>query len=255
MLRRFASCPHQFGLSLEEPRDEEVGSLTTLGSVFHYTIDVYETTDHNLGAAKATFEHYWRYPEQLGLRVDFWHQRTSWSSLFDRGITMLERYDEAGTWRKGRLIGTEIGFSVPLGNHTLTGHIDQLWDHPGTKTLEVVDLKTGANVEDKLRWNVQFTAYCYGTERPEFWANGRADRYTKYRDYVRVGRLYHLRSGRVHDAGPREEIDYRRLLRAVDAMDEAVTLGVFPLNISGPTCGYCPYTDRCGMDVEDPRRV
>lgn len=78
---------------------------------------------------------------------------------------MLTRYHELAPW-EGDVIGTELTFEVPLGDHVLTGTIDKLVSHPGQRLLTVLDYKTGSYVPEKLKYNLQFTAYCMEPDTP-----------------------------------------------------------------------------------------
>lgn len=261
LLKSFSQCPRQYyyGTVLDLGK-QQVGSLTILGSIVHYALDVYESYGYDLDLALRTFDQYWENPESLidpnteqGYRIDFWHTRTTKSGLHKKGRSMLRSYHELQPWRLGRLIGTEIPFEVPLGDHTLTGSIDKLWALHGQKTLEVVDFKTGAYVPKKLKFNVQFTAYCYATTRPEFWEqfDAGSDLYKVYKSFTRKGLWYHARHGKVFNAGARTEDDYRRLLLQADEMERAITLGVFPLDYSGENCGWCPFAEEvCGSEIQ-----
>lgn len=232
-----------------------IGANTTLGSVFHYSMDVYETYNHDLDLAKKTFNYYWDHPGEIDLRIDFYYPRTSHESLRKRGIQMLDRYHELMPWKQGTLIGTEIRFEVPLGDHVLRGVIDKLFARPGKHKLEVVDFKTGVQVPKKLRYNQQFTSYCYATERPEFWEELPAE-HADFEGWSREGWWYAARDGKMHNAGTRTTLDYQRLVLAVDAMELAVEEEVYPLSISGEMCGWCPYVDEvCGSEVADPLEI
>lgn len=230
---------------------DTAGSLTVLGSVWHYAVDVYETYDFDLNLAKRTFIHYWNNPGQLGLTVDFWHRRTTFMGLQQRGLDMLERYHELRPWQTGVRIGSEINFTVPIGEHELTGTIDKLYVRPGQRKLTVLDFKTGSHVPEALKFNLQFTAYCYATTVPEFWEQvpGFEDAYEKYRHHAREGWWYHARNSKMFSAGYRAQRDYNRLEWAIIQMDKAIKNDVFPLTVSGTTCGYCPHIEICGTEV------
>ena len=164
-LKQFGNCARSYYYShILGLGQSQSGSLTVLGTVWHYAVDVYENYDHDLDLAKRTFVHYWENPDQLGERIDFWHRGTTHKGLRKRGLAMLDSYHELAPWRKGKLLGTEIRFEVPIGDHILQGTIDKLWYRPGQKKIEVIDFKTGSVVPEKLRYNIQFTAYCYATE-------------------------------------------------------------------------------------------
>lgn len=253
-LKAFANCARQYyyghvlglGTGL-------VGSLTVFGSVWHFAVDVYENYGNDIDLAKRTFRKYWTNPGLLDLKIDFWHRGSNFQTLTKRGLDMLDRYHELEPWRGGRLIGTEVGFEVPIGDHTLAGTIDKIWVRPQAKTIEVIDFKTGSYVPEKLRFNIQFTAYCYASTQEEFWAQipGYEDGHVKFYNYRRQGWWYHARNNKMFNAGFREETDYRRLLLTINEMDRAIELGVFPLDYSGESCGYCPFADGvCGSEIK-----
>lgn len=254
-LKQFGECAKQYELSqVLELAPEQVGSLTVLGTVWHYAVDVYEAYGHDVDLAKRTFTYYWENPKELGEKIDFWHTRTTHQGLLERGLKMLDMYHELAPWTSGKRIGSEIHFVVPIGEHELEGTIDKLWWRPGQKRLEVLDFKTGAYVPDKLRFNIQFSAYCYATTRPEFWqfVPGYEDGYERFKKAKRGGYWYHARNGKMHSAGERVLEDYKRLYLAILEMDQAVSLGVFPLTITGESCFYCPFSDgTCGGEIEE----
>lgn len=258
-LKQFGVCARQYYYSqILELGGDQSGSLTVLGSVFHYAVDVYENYGYDIELAKKTFIWYWDHPELLGLKIDFWHTRTTKQGLRKRALMMLERYHELKPWAEGKLIGTEITFTVPIGDHELTGTIDKLWYRPGQKKVEVIDFKTGAYVPKKLRYNIQFTAYCYATERPEFWEQlpneEYVDGYERFKNFKRQGWWYHARNNKMFNAGLRGAADYQRLRLAIEEMNNAVEANVFPLDYSGENCGWCAYADEiCGSEVDDPR--
>lgn len=254
-LKAFGDCAMQYRYSFVLGLGgESVGSLTVLGSVWHYAVDVYETYGHDLKLAKKTFVHYWNNPGLLGLKVDFWHRRTTFMGLQKRGLDMLDRYHELSPWKTGDRVGSEINFTVPIGDHELTGTIDKVYARPGQKKLSVVDFKTGSHVPEALKFNLQFTAYCYATTRPEFWEQvpGFEDGYERYAYYSRDGWWYHARNNKMFNAGYRSDADYKRLEWAIVQMAAAIDNDVYPLTISGTTCGYCPHIDICGTEVDEP---
>ena len=256
-LKSFGDCAKQYfyeQILLLPP--ENVGSLTALGTVWHFAIQVYEEYK-DLDLAIRTFNYYWDNKEamaSLNTRIDYYHTRTTHESLRKRGIEMLVRFHELQPWKSGQLVGTEIHFVVPLGDHELEGTIDKVWARPQKRTLEIVDFKTGAKVPEKLRYNLQFTAYAYATMRPEFWTQvpGFEDGYDRFAKYKRQGWWFHARNSKKFNAGFRDEHDYRRLLLAVNEMDKCIETESYPLTIEGSACAWCPYEDKCGSEVDNP---
>lgn len=255
VIRQFGGCPRQYYYSEILGLGEEAsGSLAVFGTVFHYSLDVYETYGRDLDLAQRTFEHFWTHPGELGEHIDFWHKGSTFLTLLKRGQDMLEKFAELEPWR-GQLVGTEVHFEVPLGDHTLAGTIDKLWVRPGSKRLDIVDFKTGAFVPEKLRYHLQFTAYCYATLRPEFWEAlpGFEDGLARFARFDRDGWWYQARNNKMWAAGVREVVDYKRLYLAVETMDQTIKAGVFPLDANGENCGYCPFVETvCGSEMPNP---
>lgn len=254
-LKQFGQCAKQFELSrVLDLGEEQVGSLTVLGTVWHYAVDVYEAYGYDLDLAKRTFVYYWENPDELGEHIDYWHRRTTHQGLQKRGLDMLDQYHDLAPWTTGKRVGSEIHFVVPIGDHELEGTIDKLWYRPGQKRLESVDFKTGAYVPEKLRYNLQFTAYCYATTRPEFWqfVPGFEDGHERFAKAKRGGYWFHARNSKMWNAGDRGLLDYKRLYLAIQEMENALKNSVFPLTISGETCYFCPFVEGvCAGNVEE----
>lgn len=254
-LKVFGDCAQQYQYKyLLELEGDQYSAHTTLGSVFHYAIEVYEQYDNDIDLAVKTFRYYWNHVDELDLRIDYYPPRTNHQGLEDHGAQMLERYHALSPWKGGILLGTEIYFEVPLGHHTLRGIIDKLFLRRQAKEIQVIDFKTGTRVPQKLRHNLQFTSYMYATTRPEFWLQvpGWEDFWEKSIDYKRVGQWYHARNNKMFNAGYRNDLDYRRLRHAVDQMERAIEAEVFPLTIEGAVCGWCPWVEICGTEVASP---
>ena len=245
-LKLFGDCAMQYKLAKVERRGEQrVGSLTVLGTVFHYAAEVYDLYQ-DLELAKASFDKYWSVPEMLGETIDFWHRRTTYDTLRKRGLSMLESYAQLAGYKE--LVEAEAHFIVPIGDHELEGTIDRLYVRPGQQKVEIVDLKTAASVPEKLGYNIQFTAYCYATTQKEFWEQiERPEMFDQVKDWNRGGQWYHARTGKIWNAGNRDQQAYNRLRMAVEQMAAAVEADVYPLTISGEACGYCPFVEGiCG---------
>jgi hypothetical protein len=254
-IKVFGDCANQFKYQyvLELP-GQQYGALTVLGTVFHYAAEVYELYDNDIDLAVQTFRYYWNHSDELGQKIDWYPPRTSHQTLEDRGVEMLERYHDLSPWKGGELVGTEIRFEVPLGSHQIRGVVDKLFYRPQKRELEIIDFKTGARVPKRLRYNLQFTCYLYATTRPEFWEQvpGWEDFWPQAMTLKRQGQWFHARDAKVFNVGYRDDSDYRRLLLAVDQMEAAIEAGIYPLTIEGEVCGWCPWLEDCGTEVESP---
>lgn len=111
---------------------------------------------------------------------------------------------------------------------------------------------------DDLRLDVQFTAYYYASMQPEFWIGydeeypgmeGGLDLYYEFLDSPRKVIWYHLMDNKELNAGPRDEDDFGRLYRCIDAISKAVEKDIYVPNISGSSCIWCDYTDICPVQI------
>lgn len=104
------------------------------------------------------------------------------------------------------------------------------------------------------------TIYDYASRQPEFWMGFEDDpRYPPlpngeklFEQYARLERKviwYHLWSNKEINAGDRDDSDMMRLYRALTEVQKAVDNEIYVPNISGDSCTYCDYTDRCGIVV------
>jgi hypothetical protein len=265
-LSSYARCPQQKKLSNLQrdgllPKAPEQLSATAFGSVIHSAVHIMERryalkdTDP-LGHARTHFEYYWNQEniEAICPRVTIWLPRETWSGMLARGLATLDLYWEHLQQDKGRVLGLEVSFNVPIvidgTEHTLHGTIDRLaLRRTGRAFLSVEDFKSGRDYYG-LRFNQQFSVYSYASLQPEFWAaweDGEA-LYERFRDLPRRGTWISLRDGvKRSDAGWRGPQDYARLEVALREYVRAVKADIYPLNLSGSVCTYCPYREGlCG---------
>lgn len=286
----WARCPAQFGYR-RAGLPSKTNSAAAFGSVMHHAIlQVLEREmalgtpfDRALRMSLDTFAHYWA-PNNIAeicepVPKDGWLPGHSYSGLRGQGLETIRRYADLIRFDESSLLGTEYSFNVPivgtwdenLGEpHRLVGSIDRLaFAHfRRAEVVRVDDLKTGKDYVG-LRWNLQFTAYCYATTRREFWVGDRgedgfgAERgeelYQRFHGKGRRGTWISLKGLKFQDAGWRGPTDYHRFALAVEQMQAAITADIFPLAISGSVCQFCDYRSICGgtglaeKDHGDPR--
>lgn len=270
-------------------------SATGFGTVIHYVLQNMEKW-HNEGREDAleqalkTFRFYW-HPDNMGLldvRIDTWIKRQTWGGLQERGLALIEAYWEMQRAADTQLLACEYKFAVPIKvngrTHTLQGTIDRLEIAKAARVpvLQVSDYKTGRR-PTYLRYNQQFSAYCFATSQPEFWrgwTEGGVDDPAAFDDETlgalersfaswgynvhagqnaadpKAGEIYPLASRRGRwidlqavkftDAGWRNERDYARLHIAIDSYVRACESEVYPMDLSGETCTWCAFRQVCG---------
>lgn len=204
------------------------------------------------------FREMWDDLAAFDLDYDYLIPRNDHRTYADLGHKILRDWWQLIQWESDVVLGREYTFSVPLGGHTLTGTIDKLvlrTAKGGPPSVVVSDYKTGskAPTRDYLAHDIQFSAYCYATTQPEFWAgipNG-AQLYSDLIDAPREGEWVHLRSPKRIPAGPRLDYHYNRLRYACDQIEQSIALGIFVPDLSGATCEFCEFRKVCGL----PSRV
>lgn len=290
-LSAWTRCPAEFGYRLAGLPDKS-NSAAAYGSVMHYALATYERErvkniragmglkDAVLEAyrkAIETFVYYW-HPAHIEaicppVPPDGWLPRQNFSELRQRGLDSIKSYVDLMRYDEHEVLASEYEFLVDIAGttdlltgkpHQLAGSIDRLAARFYSRklTLCIDDFKTGKEYRF-LRHNLQFTAYCYATTRPEFWDGfeERADKLReRFEDAARRGTWINMRTFKLQDAGFRAAKDYERLKLAVSQIAMSIQNDIFPLSISGEACTYCSYRDICGSigladeDDGDPRK-
>lgn len=188
-----------------------------------------------------------------------WPNRTSPTSYRDKGLEQITKFLDYFHAVEYRVLGTEIPFCVPFGEHELVGFIDCLAVMEEARLLKILDWKTGWRPNaDNLGLDIQFTSYYYGVRQPQFWiGTGEEDDpfaggfengeelYEEYKDYAIEGVWFDATKGKEYNVGPRGTADIVRLYRCVEAIEKAYETEVFVPDISGNTCKFCSYTEQC----------
>ncbi len=106
-----------------------------------------------------------------------------------------------------------------------------------------------------LRQNLQFSAYCYASTKPEFWHGWRGEDgfgpgrggqlFHRFEGKARRGTWINMKTIKFQDAGWRGPDDYRRFALAVEQIVASIKADIYPLSLSGETCQYCEFRDIC----------
>lgn len=242
-------------------------SRTAYGSVLHHAANVIETLLINgddpakaLATGLATFRHYWD-PEHIAelpgvTPVDIWQAQDTWSGMLRKGLAVLEIFFQRRVSDRGRVLALELPFNVPYeldGEiHTLHGTLDKLVlrKSGNVSYIGVEDFKSGKDYE-KLRWNIQFTIYCFASTKREFWEpwGDQADElFHRFSLLARRGTWLSLKNGyKRSDAGWRGPLDYQRMDLGLRQYVRAVKADIYPLALNGAVCEYCPFREgACG---------
>ena len=267
-LKSYTRCGELHRRQLNGERGQQL-SRTAYGSVIHHALHTLERT-RDLQLALNTFEHYW-HPlniETICQPVDIWIARDSYGSMLRQGLETIRRYWDLKQYDDEEVLALEIPFAVPLVGtsdeetgepHVLLGTIDRLAlrQYKRQWHLCIDDWKSGKKAT-YLQHNIQFTAYSYATTHPLFWTGWdvyMTEGFGEDRGIELYQRLHNMPrhgwwievagSPKWNDAGLRTSRDYQRLFHAVDHYVRARQHNIFPLNIDGSVCQFCPFRDDC----------
>jgi len=240
-------------------------SMTAYGSVLHHGVHVleklrFERRKDALAKAHSSFEFYWD-PVNIAAicpPVTIWAARQTYAGLLRKGHQTLDLYAKHLEGDRSKLLALEIEFNLPFEldgeQHILHGTMDRLAlrkDPSGVTYVEVADYKSGQDYK-YLRWNAQFTLYCWSTTQHKFWADAWGEQqgeelYQRFALLGRRGTWVSLRNGvDRQDAGWRGPKDYDRLWVAIREYIKAVKADIYPLSLTGTTCEWCQWREICG---------
>lgn len=229
------------------------------GTAIHHAAELYNQTG-DITKAQALFAKEWAKADP-----DYWPKQTDYAGLRRRGKDILEALENHYRAQDRRVIGTEIPFLVPFGEHELHGYVDLVETQrsgTGHEVIKIVDYKTNSSnpTRYELALDVQFTVYHYAVSRKEFWCgmpgnpefpgveNGEWLWATVAQDVPKRCIWFSLWTGKQLDAGPRTLVDYGRLYRVCDEILKANEHQVYVPKV-GSACTYCDYTEQCVMDI------
>lgn len=276
-LGSFSRCPRAYAYERLEGKPGRLLSATAFGSVLHVVLHAFERSmadgTKTFGEARQfaydTFEHYW-HPSNIELVaggvVDEWIKGQTYASLRQRGHAVLDAYFAQWLDDDVRLLSLEHPFEVPLDGteHTISGYVDKLSERKKSRNwvLEVLDYKSGKR-QFHLRQNLQLTTYAYASTKRQFWEPFAALGYDVdqlwegYASWPRHTVWFDMEGTETKpvDGGYRGSKDYARLVFAANETARSIAAGIFPLNVSGDTCTWCPHRSYCpdgtGTATED----
>ena len=135
----------------------------SFGTCIHEALEMYNN-GVDIEECVERFKLTWEHPELLDAMPDIWPDRgKGFAALRKQGIEMLRTYHKINAFEDREVLGTEIAFEVPFGDHTLRGYVDLLEikrSAKGKPVLRIVDYKTNARQPTKveLALDLQFCA-------------------------------------------------------------------------------------------------
>lgn len=258
-IKLFTECALRYRFQ-EEGAEREQSSAMSFGTVIHEAVLAMEVA-YNAQAGIDKFNSMWDHLDtsfdQFGRNLDYDYllPRNSHVGYRELGHKILRDWWMLIQWESDVVLAREHPFEVDIGNgRTLQGTADKVALRPlkeGGFSVLVSDYKTGAKTptRDYLAHDIQFSAYCLASTKPEFWTgiqNG-ASLFKEMADAPREGEWVHLRTTKRIPAGYRTQMHYNRLLYAIDQIEQSIALGIFVPDISGETCCYCEFRQVCGL--------
>lgn len=261
-LKTWMSCPLQAYFKYEEHLPSLQNAAASWGSILHNALEYYNTSQNFDGARKLFLDQWW-HPEDIGLEPAYWPPNTSHAQYLKLGIAILEDFHKRQRWQGRTVIGAEIPFKVPFGDHHLTGYIDLLEVRKsgrGKPLLRILDYKSAGRQPTRieLAMDIQFTVYDYAVTCPEFWMGDGSIDYVglpdgenlmeEFGSLAHRGIWYHLRTQKEIDVGPRTDVDYMRLYRVCAEVAKATEAQIHVPKIGEP-CNLCDYAEACTLDI------
>lgn len=257
-MKAWSNCPLAAHYSYDEGLPRKTNAKAIFGTHMHAACEHYNLTG-DLDGAKKMFTKAWGLADP-----DRWPKGTNYASLKAKGLEILEALAVHYKAQDRRVIGTEIPFLVPFGDHELHGYIDLLETQrsgTGRELLKLTDYKTNTRLPTKveLALDIQFTAYAYAISQKEFWTgmpgepefNGVPNGEWLWSTLQGIPTRciwFSLWNGRQLDAGPRTEVDFGRLYRVAAEIQRAHEHKVYVPKI-GEACTWCDFTEQCSMEI------
>lgn len=265
-IKTWMDCPLQAKFKyIDKLADDRVHAAAVFGSCMHLALEKFNNAEVDIKGAKKLFADAWTNPEKYNFQVpNMWAPRTSFGGYMKNGKDALDAYAERVSWRGRLVVATEHPFLVTLGSYELTGYVDHIEvtkDRKGREVLMLQDHKTGRTPPmNALAANIQMTVYDYASRQPEFWLGNGPDYppmelgdwyYTMTKDLPRLNIWHSVMYGKEFNCGERDEADFERLHRVLEQIERAQQLDVYVPDISGDSCGFCPYTAPCRLPIHD----
>jgi hypothetical protein len=242
----------------------------SFGTIMHLAIQHYYDTRGDANGTMRIFKTMWADPAKAGVEPDYWPKHTTFNTLMAKGIEVIRALDERMKWNNVSVIGTEVPFLVPFGEHELTGFVDLITverSGTGREILAITDHKTAGRKPpvSELALDVQFTAYIFASFQRAFWVGGDDPAFpglpngewlweTVGRNIERRAIWHHLYTGQLLDAGPRTTADFQRLYRVAHEIERATQAGIAVPTI-GESCELEIPVAIAGLeDPSDPTR-
>lgn len=252
-IKLFTECALRYRFQ-EQGADREQSSAMSFGTAIHDAVMQMELAyDVKVGVDR--FEQIWSDLPAFDLDYDYLIPRNDHAGYHDKGLTILRDWWSLIQWESDIVLAREHPFEVGIGDgNTLSGTADKVALRPqkdGSYNVLISDYKTGskAPTREYLAHDIQFSAYCYASTKPEFWdtiPNG-PEIYQQMINAPREGEWVQLRQTKRIPAGLREQYHYNRLSYACDQIEQSIALGIFVPDLTGAKCEFCEYRKVCGL--------
>lgn len=118
-MRSYMNCPLQAKFKHIERRPSLQHAKASFGTCIHDALEMYNNGTP-VDECVERFKYTWENPEVLDVVPDIWPERgAGFGALRNKGIEMLRTYDRINGFESRQVIGTEIEFIVPFGDHEL----------------------------------------------------------------------------------------------------------------------------------------
>lgn len=254
-LSTWMTCPLQAKFRYIDKLPGVQNSAATYGSCIHHALSIYNHTG-DIDDAIKIFLDVWRNPAKIDAAPTEWSKGYAYTTMKAKGCAVLRAYHDKIKWERREVLATEHEFEVPFGEFTMHGFVDLVElkkNGQGQEEVRITDYKTSKKqpYASRLALDIQFTAYTYAAEQPEFWQGNLSEYWERVKDLPVRAFWYHLNGPKEMIVPARKDADYMRLYRACVEMQKAYDREVYVPNISGDSCVFCPYQEPCGLPIPE----
>jgi hypothetical protein len=253
------ACPLAAHYKYDLALPTRLNAKAEFGKCIHHALQVYNDTD-DFDKARSAFLIGW-----AGADPDYWPRGMNFTTLRSQGLEILTHVKESLRFTHRTVLGTEVEFLIPFGEHELYGFVDLLElqrSGTGRELLRIVDYKTNSRLPTRtaLALDPQFTTYAAAVSRQEFWTGIPGNNQFPGLPngewlWATVGSIatkrciwYALSAQKELDAGPRTTKDFERLYRVCCEIDQSIKAGVH-VPMIGEACTTCDYVEPCALEI------
>ncbi|MFC1700586.1 RecB family exonuclease [Patescibacteria group bacterium] len=229
-LESFISCPAKYKYQYIDRIRTSKAKEAVFGTLIHECLKIFHTAPLLEDNLLKQFTDKWN--------SDIYQNKQEESFAFHQGIEILKNYYINNNHLDSKVIDLETSFTIPLGNHQITGRIDRI-DKLPDNTFEIIDYKTSKKMppQETIDNNLQLSVYNLGLlyRWPVIRKENKKVKLSLY--YVRHGEK--LSTNRTNQQLKNDE---EKILDLISQIEQS---NFDPK--SNPLCDWCQYQQQCPL--------